>query len=315
MCVCVRVTPLPTVCGCCRTYCAACLHARSLHVLSDSQASVRFSSCPLSHISLSPTTLCAAYGYNNIARTLPKTSTTGEQLPINKLTDHLRRELAAAGYDETLTLALVSRQDNFDTMLLTDPGNTAVILANPQSEDFQIGRTAMVPGLLKSLQANRGTGVKDGLKLFEVSDIMLLDPSTDVGARNERHLAALYTGPTAGFEVIHGLVDRVMRLLEVPHRPFAWDTASTTAAAAGPAGFAASFGRGGLRYYVEAADCPSYFPGRGAQIVLEKLEAGTGSSKRVIGTLGVLHPTVLHNFELSFPASVVEINIEPFLDI
>lgn len=37
--------------------------------------------------------LAIAYGYNNIVRTIPKTSTTGEQLPINKLTDHLRREV------------------------------------------------------------------------------------------------------------------------------------------------------------------------------------------------------------------------------
>lgn len=73
-----------------------------------------------------------AYGYNNIVKTLPRTATTGEQLPVNKLTDHLRRELACAGYDECLTLALCSREDNYDQMLLKDDGKTAVILANPQ---------------------------------------------------------------------------------------------------------------------------------------------------------------------------------------
>jgi phenylalanyl-tRNA synthetase beta chain len=73
-----------------------------------------------------------AYGYNAVVRTLPKTATTGQQLPVNKLTDHLRRELASAGYDETLTLALVSREDNFDRMQLKDDGKTAVVLANPQ---------------------------------------------------------------------------------------------------------------------------------------------------------------------------------------
>ncbi len=76
--------------------------------------------------------LAIAYGYNNVARTLPKTTTTGEQLPVNRLTDHLRRELTNAGYDETLTLALCSREENFDNMLLKDDGKTAVVLANPQ---------------------------------------------------------------------------------------------------------------------------------------------------------------------------------------
>ena len=45
------------------------------------------------------------------------------------------------------------------------------------------------------------------LKLFEISGIVKLDTSDPVGARNHRHLAALYTGKTAGFEKIHGPVD------------------------------------------------------------------------------------------------------------
>ena len=38
----------------------------------------------------------------------------------------------------------------------------------------------------------------------------------DVGARNQRRLCAIHYGKTSGFEIIHGLLDRVMQLLEVP---------------------------------------------------------------------------------------------------
>ena len=38
---------------------------------------------------------------------------------------------------------------------------------------------------------------------------------TDVGARNHRRFCAVYYNKTSGFEVIHGLMDRVMQLLEV----------------------------------------------------------------------------------------------------
>lgn len=48
-----------------------------------------------------------AHGYNNIERTLPKTSTIGQQLPINKLTDLLRFPIAQAGFTEALTFSLV----------------------------------------------------------------------------------------------------------------------------------------------------------------------------------------------------------------
>ena len=40
--------------------------------------------------------------------------------------------------------------------------------------------------------------------------------SLDVGARNERHFCAVYFNKTPGFEVIHGLLDRTMQLLECP---------------------------------------------------------------------------------------------------
>lgn len=36
-----------------------------------------------------------------------------------------------------------------------------------------------------------------------------------MGARNERRLCALYCGKSSGFEIIHGLLDRVMQLLGV----------------------------------------------------------------------------------------------------
>ena len=255
-----------------------------------------------------------AYGYNNIVRRLPATLTTGTQLPINRLTDALRQEVARAGFDECLTFALVAREDNFGRMLVTEGaggGPRAVVLANPKTEDFQIGRTALVPGLLKSLASNRGASLREGLRLFEVSDVMMLDASADTGARNERHLAALYTGPTAGYEVIHGLADRLMTLLEVPNVPYSWERQQPGAEGA-PA--APLYGRGGLRYRLQPeTEVASYFPGRAARVVLERRAPDGTLSETAIGTLGVLHPEVLANFELAFPVSVLEINVEHFL--
>lgn len=48
-----------------------------------------------------------AYGYNKIKRTLPNTTTIGEQCPINKLSDLLRGPIAQAGFTEALTFSLV----------------------------------------------------------------------------------------------------------------------------------------------------------------------------------------------------------------
>lgn len=153
--------------------------------------------------------------------------------------------------------------------------------------------------------SNRATSVRDGLKLFEVTDVMLLDNESDVGARNERRLGVLYTGPTAGFEVVHGIVDKVMALLEIAPRPHAWEKVD------GASGVSV-FGKRGARYYVEPTnDVSSFFPGRGARVLVER----EGEAPVEVGTVGVLHPKVLTNFELVFPVSVAELNLQALMNL
>lgn len=49
-----------------------------------------------------------AYGFNNLKKTFPATNTVAAPLPINKLTDLVRKECALAGFIEVLPLILVS---------------------------------------------------------------------------------------------------------------------------------------------------------------------------------------------------------------
>ena len=90
----------------------------------------------------------------------------------------------------------------------------AVHISNPKTLEFQVARTSLLPGLLKTVQANRKMPLP--LKLFEISDVVLRDPGAEVGARNQRHMAAVFYNKSPGFEIIHGLLDRIMQLLEVP---------------------------------------------------------------------------------------------------
>ena len=80
---------------------------------------------------------------------------------------------------------------------------------------------------------------------------------------------------------MHGLLDRIMMMLNVP--------------AGGPEG-----------YEVEAPaeEGGPYFPGRLGRITFKGED---------IGRLGVVHPDVLANFDIVNPVSVVEICIEGLL--
>jgi phenylalanyl-tRNA synthetase beta chain len=53
------------------------------------------------------------------------------------------------------------------------------------------------------------------LKVFEVSDVAYKAPELERKTRNERHFAAAWYGKTSGFEVVHGLLDRIMAMLDI----------------------------------------------------------------------------------------------------
>jgi phenylalanyl-tRNA synthetase beta chain len=54
---------------------------------------------------------------------------------------------------------------------------------------------------------------------------------------------------------------------------------------------------------------PSYLPGHAAAVFLQLAD----QEPKQIGSFGVMHPIVLKNFELPFPTSTLELNLEYFL--
>lgn len=157
--------------------------------------------------------VAVAYGFNSLPRGFPKISgTIGQPLPINKLSDIVRMEAAMANWSEVLPLILCSHDENFSWLNRKDDGNTAVRLSNPKTLEFQVVRTSLLPGLLKTIRENKGHPVP--MKVFEVSDVAFKDQSLERKSRNERHFAAAWYGKTSGFEVVHGLLDRVMAMLK-----------------------------------------------------------------------------------------------------
>ena len=80
--------------------------------------------------------VAVAYDFNKLEWTQPKTNTVGIQLPINKLCDLLRPDIAAAGYCEALTFALVSRADLGEKMGLKECPKQTVRVSNPKTYEF-----------------------------------------------------------------------------------------------------------------------------------------------------------------------------------
>jgi len=228
--------------------------------------------------------IAIAYGYDNIKRVMPKVTTVGKKLPLNSCSDHIRRTMAMAGYNEILTFGLISIEENFDYMRLKDDKTVAVRINQPRVKDVQIVRTHLIPGLLKTIQSNLSHAPP--YKLFEVSDICELDDTQDVGARNVRRLALVQCGQESGFHYIHGMIDQLMAFHRIGH-------ARDVGAEQG--------------YCLREGTHTSFFTG-GEGICAEVVVKG-----KVIGRAGILHPVVLDNFSITLPCSAMEIDVSPFV--
>ncbi len=119
-----------------------------------------------------------------------------------------------------------SHEENFAWLNTPDDHHTAVKIANPKTLEFQVVRTSLLPGLLKTIRENRSHVLP--LRIFETSDVVFKDVTRERQTRNVRHAAAVWCNKTAGFEIVHGLLDRAMAMLEVPHIPGGEPSAAPT---------------------------------------------------------------------------------------
>ncbi|KAL7763413.1 hypothetical protein ACKLNR_006771 [Fusarium oxysporum f. sp. zingiberi] len=246
--------------------------------------------------------LAVCYGYNNLPRTAPsRSATVGAPLLVNKLSDIIRIEAAVAGWSEVMPLILCSHDENFAWLNRKDDGNTVVRLANPKTAEYQVVRSTLLPGLLKTIRENKGHSVP--MKIFEVSDVVFKDESQERKARNERHFAAAWYGRTSGFEVVHGLLDRVLLMLRTAFLTHEEGLSGKSVDFEVKENPSKPDG-----YWIEELDDATFFAGHAASVYLR-----LGGKERRIGEFGILHPTVLEKFDLKYPVSTLEINLEVFL--
>jgi phenylalanyl-tRNA synthetase beta chain len=105
------------------------------------------------------------HGYDKFPNRLPPYSGEVRDLPDTPKDARLRASLLALGYNETISLTFISKEDarRFSTAPELD-------LANPLSEEASVMRTSMVPGMLNMLAYNLNRG-SDNVRLFESGNI------------------------------------------------------------------------------------------------------------------------------------------------
>ena len=227
--------------------------------------------------------LAISYGYNNIPKVETTTLCYGKQQPYNKLADLFRHEMAMGGYVEFLTMALLSEKDLY-TNMLKKPDDLSAKIYYSSCKEFEYMRNSLIPGILKSVEANKANQLP--YRIFEISDVVLIDKSNEVGAANRRKLCFAYTNSVSSMEIVQGMVDLLMKKIGLTFKEEK-DVKK--------------------RYIIKPSNDPTFFQDRQAEIFIQ--------DNIKIGIYGIIHPKVLKNFNIKNPVTLCDIDLQTIMDL
>ncbi|MBZ5666563.1 MAG: phenylalanine--tRNA ligase subunit beta [Acidobacteriia bacterium] len=222
--------------------------------------------------------LARLHGYDKFSNTLPAYSGEVRELPDAHKDARLRSSLLALGYNETISLTFISKEEanRFSTAPELD-------LANPLSDEASVMRTSMVPSMLNMLAYNLNRG-SDNVRLFESGNVF---EASGAKALEMKRLSIGATG-NVDAEVVRGLAPGAAA------RPLSFfDLKGDIESLLAP------FSHWTLYYDAQAADY--YHPGRSARAVLD------GAT---VAQFGQIHPDVATARKLRQDVFVAEIYLD-----
>lgn len=225
------------------------------------------------------------WGYNRIPVTFPSIPAKGVPMSPRIMTrNRIKEMMAGFGFTEAITYSFIS-SEACDRLRLPESSalRRTVNILNPISEDQNVMRTSLIPGLLETVRYNLAHQNRT-LKLFETGKIFLSD-GADTQPDEPERLAAVWTGlrsnpswfgePEAvDFYDLKGTVEELL----------------------------AGFNIKGIRFTALAdAECYQTRPGRTAAIL---------HGDEVIGLIGEAHPKTLAAFDIKQPLYLFEFDLE-----
>ncbi len=217
-----------------------------------------------------------SYGYNEIATTAFKTSTTGGYSPYMLAEAKAGNLCRGLGYSEIITYSFVS-PTIFDQIRLPQDSSlrNALRIQNPLGEDTSIMRTIALPSMLDILSRNNAYHNKT-VKLYELAKIYLPKEGQVLPEEPKMLLLGTY-GAGETFFTLKGELEAVFAGLRMPKVT-----------------------------YTAVKDNPSYHPGRCAKLSVGDVE---------LGYMGQVHPLVAQNCGLECEVYCAELNFNKMFEM
>ena len=227
------------------------------------------------------------HGYDQFPPTIPR-GPGGGLSPAQHRERDLRARLVGAGFTEVTTLSFMSA-DDLDVLGVPseDERRLTIRVKNPLSEQEEILRSTLLPGLLKVAASNVSYG-ESGLTLFEIGSVFLARPSPRYESLPDQpHRVGLLLTGEAGSA---GLKSESREA----------DVFNMTAALENLLS-----GLGIRNYELRQQAQPGYHPGRAAALIINGEE---------VGSVGEVHPAAVRTYGLSGRVSAAEITLQPLLE-
>ena len=227
-------------------------------------------------------------GYDHIPVTMPVSTLTCQQLPVHLSKERLVRDrMIQMGYAEVINYSFFN-PDCLGKIRLTedDPRRQNVQILNPLTEEQGSMRTTLLPSILETAARNQAYRSED-LSLFELRPVFQPVAGAVLPCESLRLTAVLcgrrepqgwaQSSDKADFFDMKGVVEQLLAHLRI--NDVSWQSQH---------------------------DEPFYHPGKSCALY---------SGDRLLGTLGELHPEVLHNFDLGQSAILCDLDLEVLFEL
>jgi phenylalanyl-tRNA synthetase beta chain len=210
--------------------------------------------------------IAIAYDYDNFEPNIPPLLSEAGEDPKEVFSRSLRNFLVGHELLEVVTFMMTNRDKLFTKMGM--PETPICETENPKMEAYDSLRNWLLPSVMEILSFNKHHPYPQNL--YEVDDVVVIDPTTETGARTKRRLAAVQCHAKANFSDIKALMNSILDNLE-------------------------------LKAEVEAGGWDCFIDGR-------RYVAKIGGE--VLCWAGEIRPEVLENWGLEMPVAALEMDID-----
>lgn len=217
------------------------------------------------------------YGYDKIQPTLISGETTqGGRNRKQKIEEMTKEVLAGAGLHEVITYSFVSPRD-FDKISVPQDSSMrkVVKILNPLGQEMSIMRTTLIPSMLEVMGRNYSKKIESG-QFFELGKVYLPLDDKEAKLPEEKNILSMGMYGGVDFYDIKGAIELLFEQFGIKKYEF-----------------------------VRESENPTFHSGKTAKVMIKK---------KVIGTVGEIHPDVLDAYEIEGNVYVCELDFDEIIE-